>query len=135
MFCLKSYLQLESDEEIAAAVVNITAEASTLESSALTVSGNIIQDLTDAAIEQPEVSTSSIACCIWLKCPSPFQFRFVRTTSRSLIMFLRLTWMSYLKVKQNPTYPQSNFMSAVTYKYSCSSISISTGFYKGLTDL
>ena len=94
-----SYLQLESDEEIAAAVVNITAEASTLESSALTVSGNIIQDLTDAAIEQPEVSTSSIACCIWLKCPSPFQFRFVRTISRSLTMFWRLARMSYLKVK------------------------------------
>ena len=56
---INAFLQLESDEEIAAAVVNITAEASTLESSALTVSGNIIQDLTDAAIEQPEVSISA----------------------------------------------------------------------------
>ena len=49
--------------------MNITAEASTLESPALTVSGNIIQDLTDAAIEQPEVSICYIACSCLVKVP------------------------------------------------------------------
>ena len=98
--CMLSCLQLESDEEVAAAVVNITAEASTLESSALTVSGNIIQDLTDAAIEQPEVSICYIACSYLVKVPfNHYLFRFMRTISRSLTMFWRLTWMSYLKVK------------------------------------
>ena len=36
-------------------MVNITADASALESTAITVTGDIIRDLTDAAIEEPEV--------------------------------------------------------------------------------
>ena len=45
--------------EVIAAVANITANASALESSAITVSGYIIEDLTDAAVEDPEVSITS----------------------------------------------------------------------------
>lgn len=49
-------LQLESNVALAAAVVEITSNASTLESSAITVTANIINDLTDAAIEEPLVT-------------------------------------------------------------------------------
>ena len=52
-------MQLESNVEVSAAVANITANASALESSAITVSGDIIEDLTDAAVEDPEVSITS----------------------------------------------------------------------------
>ena len=48
--------------EVIAAVANITANASALESSAITVSGDIIEDLTDAAIEDPEVTPIILSC-------------------------------------------------------------------------
>lgn len=48
-------MKLESNADLATAVVNITADASALESTAITVTGDIIYDLTDAAIEEPEV--------------------------------------------------------------------------------
>lgn len=52
-------LKLESNTDLADAVVNITADVSALESTAITVSGDIIRDLTDAAIEEPEVIYSN----------------------------------------------------------------------------
>ena len=41
-------------------MVNITSNASALESSAIIVTANIINDLTDAAIEEPQVTYLSV---------------------------------------------------------------------------
>ena len=49
--------KLKSSVELAAVVVNITADTSVLESSAITISSDILYNLTDAAIEEPEVWT------------------------------------------------------------------------------
>ena len=48
-------IQLESEEEVASMAVNLTADPSVLQSPALAVFADIIQDLTSSAIEQPEV--------------------------------------------------------------------------------
>lgn len=52
-------MKLKSNADLATAVVNITADVSALEPTAITVSGDIIHDLTDAAIEEPEVYCQS----------------------------------------------------------------------------
>ena len=44
-----------TDEETAAVVAEITEDAEALEASAVTLATSIVEDLTDAAIEQPEV--------------------------------------------------------------------------------
>ena len=51
---------VQNKEAFSADVVNITSNSSGLDSSALTLMGTIIQGLTDAAIEQPEVQNVTL---------------------------------------------------------------------------
>ena len=48
-------MQLESEVEVAALVANITENSDQLEVSAVSVASTIIEDLTTAAINNPEV--------------------------------------------------------------------------------
>ena len=83
--------QLNSGIELASIVVNITNDASSLESSAIAVIGDIIDNLTNAAIEDPQVTTAVVVAGVkhFSICRSVMPF------SALLTMYWVLTPMSY----------------------------------------